>query len=163
LEYLGRLIELARLPAHEQAAAESALSADPRWRPDRLITLRLWGPWTKNFAQTHRRKVALMRCLVVALAVEGYRRQHGRWPERLEGLVGKGLQAIPLDPFDGKPLRYRRVADGVVIYSVSTDGTDNGGNIDRRRFLEPGVDLGYRLFDVSKRGQEAKPEPPPKP
>ncbi|HWA84077.1 MAG TPA: hypothetical protein VG820_11605 [Fimbriimonadaceae bacterium] len=35
--------------------------------------------------------------------------------------------AVSVDPFDGKPLRYRRTPDGFTIYSVDRDRADNGG------------------------------------
>ena len=34
---------------------------------------------------------------------------------------------MPTDPFDGAPLRYRRFAKGYVIYSIGSDGHDDGG------------------------------------
>ena len=70
------------------------------------------------------------------------------------------LDAVPLDPFDGQVLRYRRVEDGVVIYSISSDEIDNNGNFDRERSNQPGVDIGCRLWDVAKRRQPARPKPP---
>lgn len=35
--------------------------------------------------------------------------------------------AISVDPFDGKPLRYRREGTGFTIYSIDRDFEDNGG------------------------------------
>ena len=40
------------------------------------------------------------------LACRRYRARQGRYPDRLEELVPEFLNAVPLDPFDGKPLRY---------------------------------------------------------
>jgi len=34
---------------------------------------------------------------------------------------------MPDDPFDGQPLRYHRLDKGYVIYSIGSDGEDNGG------------------------------------
>lgn len=62
-----------------------------------------------------------------ALAVMRYQRQHGRWPESLDELVGNFLEGVPTDPFDGQPLRYRLREEGFVIYSVGVDGVDDGG------------------------------------
>ncbi|HEV2327184.1 MAG TPA: hypothetical protein VGY56_00165 [Verrucomicrobiae bacterium] len=45
----------------------------------------------------------------------------------LTALVPAYLPAIPLDPVDGKPLRYRRNGDGTYLpYSVSPNGRDDG-------------------------------------
>jgi hypothetical protein len=66
------------------------------------------------------------------------------------------LAAVPLDPFDGAPLRYKQLADGVVIYSVGTDQVDDGGKLATAGadMIKPGFDLGYRLWNVVKRRQK---------
>lgn len=62
-----------------------------------------------------------------ALAVERFRLANGQLPENLNELVPQFLSIVPVDPFDGKPLRYHRLAKGYVIYSVGQDGHDDGG------------------------------------
>jgi hypothetical protein len=102
------------------------------------------------------------------LAAERYRRTHGRWPGSLDDLVPGLLSQVPTDPYDGNPLRYRRLADGVVIYAVGPDGHDDGGKLDRTGFAlrqggeSKGVDLGVRLWDPDRRRRPA-PAPPPTP
>ena len=66
------------------------------------------------------------------------------------------LPALPLDPFDGEPLRYKRMPDGIVIYSVGVDGKDDGGRILWTPGQPPPSDVGVRLWDVPHRRQ-----PPP--
>ena len=43
-----------------------------------------------------------------ALAIERYRLATGAVPSELDELVPEHLQEMPLDPFDGRPIRYRR-------------------------------------------------------
>lgn len=62
-----------------------------------------------------------------ALAVERFRLAHRKLPEKLDELVPQFLSALPADPFDGQPLRYHRLEKGYVIYSIGSDGEDNGG------------------------------------
>jgi hypothetical protein len=114
-----------------------------------------------------RRSDVYLRCTACALATERYRNHHRKWPDTLAALVPTYLSAVPLDPFDGAPLRYRKTADGVIIYSVSTDGVDNGGNIDHANPSATGKDLGIRLWDPAQRrqppakgGKIKKPGPP---
>jgi len=37
------------------------------------------------------------------------------------------LDAVPTDPFDGEPLRYRQFAGGYKVYSIGRDLVDDGG------------------------------------
>ena len=71
--------------------------------------------------------LAQVRTAQAALAVERFRLAHGRLPENLNELVPQFFSAVPIDPFDGAPLRYHRLAKGYVIYSVGRDGHDDGG------------------------------------
>jgi hypothetical protein len=98
---------------------------------------------------------AKLRCAVAASAVERYRLAHGDWPRDLGSLVPAFLKEIPNDPYDGQPLRSRRLADGVVLYSPGPDGTDNQGNLDRSAKPPEGTDIGFRLWDAARRRQPA--------
>jgi hypothetical protein len=101
------------------------------------------------------RSRALLSSAAIALAAERYRRDHNNWPESLAELVAvRLLAAVPLDPFDGQPLRMRRLPDGLVIYSVGQDLSDDGGEVrvDPKVGRQP-KDVGVRLWDVLKRRQ----------
>lgn len=64
----------------------------------------------------------------VLLALERYRRANQSYPAALAELVPTYLPAVPMDPFDGKPLKYlRSPAGGYRAYSVWTNGIDDGG------------------------------------
>ena len=73
------------------------------------------------------RGVAQVQTAVASLAIERYRLAKGDLPEKLGDLVPAYLDAIPRDPFDNKPLRYKKLARGYVVYSIGEDGEDNGG------------------------------------
>ncbi len=70
---------------------------------------------------------AQIRLTITALAVERFRLAHGELPENLNELMPQFLSAVPVDPFDGHPLRYHRLEKGYVIYSVGRDGHNNNG------------------------------------
>lgn len=63
------------------------------------------------------RIIAYLRCAKTACAVERFRLKHGKLPEKLEKLVPEFLAEIPIDPFDGKNLRYFR-GDFDVEYEI---------------------------------------------
>ncbi len=164
LELMTRLVEAARLPEHEQREALDQVEADLHALPREAFLTRLVVPAVSKAGEACRRKKAQVRCLMVLLAVERYRLKKGAWPGKLEEVVAAGLLAsVPLDPYDGKPLRYVKRGDGVTVYSIGPDKADNGGTIDRSRPLDPGVDQGYRLWDVKGRRQPPVPRPKPVP
>jgi hypothetical protein len=66
-------------------------------------------------------------CGRLAVAATRFRIDHGALPNRLKELVPQYLEGIPLDPFDGKPLRLAVKEDRRIIYSVGPDGVDDGG------------------------------------
>jgi hypothetical protein len=71
---------------------------------------------------------ARRRAALTAIAVQHFRlAKNGAIPERLEELVPRFLPAVPRDPFDGQPLRYRRLPTGFVVYSIGADRHDNNG------------------------------------
>jgi len=69
--------------------------------------------------------------------------------------------AIRLSPSAREHLRYRKTADGVVIYSVSEDRTDDGGDLSNTTSTK-GNDWGVRLWDVARRRQSPGPEVEPR-
>ncbi len=73
---------------------------------------------------------------LLALALDIARAEHGRYPERLESLVGRYVESLPVDPFSGKALIYRREGEGYVLYSVGRNLRDDGG-----RSSEDGADF----------------------
>jgi len=91
-------------------------------------TLLLWRVGGMSGAiRVETRAVAWLEVTATALAVERYRLARGKLPEELSQLVPDYLAAVPEDPFDGTPLRYRCTGRGFVIYSVGEDGNDDGG------------------------------------
>jgi hypothetical protein len=66
-------------------------------------------------------------CGQTAVAMTRYRLDHGTLPARLSELVPAYMDSIPIDPFDGKPLRLVIKNGDWIIYSVGPDGVDDGG------------------------------------
>ena len=69
---------------------------------------------------------ARLRAAVASLAIERFRLSQGRLPAGLSELTPRFLDAIPADPFDSAPLRYKLLPKGYLIYSVDADGREIG-------------------------------------
>jgi hypothetical protein len=145
----NQFVEIAKRPPHEQRA----LLDQHRQR----VTAQLPGPAKDLIGEPAKlldpclKSQAMLRCAIVGLAAERFRIRKTRWPTSLAELTPEFLDAVPLDPFDGQPLRYRRLDDGVVIYSTGADGTgdDLVADFDHNRAI--GVSVGFRLWDEDHR------------
>jgi len=128
----ARLAEEARRPRWDRDLRRTGLQIG---RPSALRTLGRYNfigecdvaCWTYdlelNFAD---RADAALRLSATALAVRAYQTQHDELPESLPALRDAGLlMAVPLDPMDGRPLRYdpRRA----LLWSIHWDQLDDGG------------------------------------
>jgi hypothetical protein len=66
---------------------------------------------------------------IAAIALKRYELKYKDYPQNLNALVPEFISAVPNDPVDGQPLRYRRNADGTfLLYSVGENGKDDGGD-----------------------------------
>jgi serine/threonine protein kinase len=166
LQLFTKFVELAKQPPERQSPLLAMLNSQLKDVPVAGIALAKpilnagsspEGPdLFSALARAAKRHLALCRSAATALAVERCRLAHKEWPSDLAALVPLYLKDVPIDPFDGQPLRYRRTFDGVVIYSVAEDCVDNQGNIRRpsRKVIDH-RDEGFQLWDIAKRGQPA--------
>ena len=72
---------------------------------------------------------ARLRAARIAIAIERFRSAHDRdLPQTLADLTPFGNSGLPIDPFNGRPLRYKKLSPGYVVYSIGEkgDGTGNG-------------------------------------
>jgi serine/threonine protein kinase len=145
-----RFVRFADLSDPEIAARHGEWDKSARDIPPEVRQLELVSEYGKVY-RVYLRAVATARCAATAIAVFRYRQSHGRWPDSLSELVGQGLRAVPADPYDGQPLRYRRLADGVVVYAVGPDRVDDGGVLDYKDPERLGGDVGVRLWNVARR------------
>lgn len=60
----------------------------------------------------------------LAMAVTAYRARNNSYPAGLEELVPEYIDRIPVDPFDGKPLKMKSVEGGLDLYSVGSEKED---------------------------------------
>jgi hypothetical protein len=149
LRFMTQIVEAAKLPPEEQWQRNKQLNADVT---NHGLLVRMLVPAVIKVTEANQRNLALLRCDIVALAAERYRRIHGDWPPSIQALVAEGLlQRVPTDPYDGAPLRYQVRDDRLVIYSLGRDMQDNGGKLDGKSGWTEGTDVGFTLWNVTQR------------
>lgn len=116
----GRMAGLAGLAADAKRMSESP--ADPAEAFAAMIVEGLPG----SVRSIARREAALQGVRMLA-AVARYRFDAKRSPAAITDLVPEYLPAIPVDPFDGKPMRYAAEGAGYRVWSVGPDLADDGG------------------------------------
>jgi hypothetical protein len=94
-------------------------------------------PGLVSLANYVARQCASRDAAICGLAAERYRLRHGAWPAALSDLTPDLLpqswaDGIPVDPFDGQPLRYLVDDDELRVYSIGMNGRDDGGRDDPR-------------------------------
>ena len=87
---------------------------------------------------------SLINRAIAACALERYRIEHNAYPDTIEAANRPGEKAIPLDILSGKPMGYRKTANGkYALWCVGFTGIDHGGkrildeqNPERTRFAD---------------------------
>jgi hypothetical protein len=110
----------------------------------RYVLVSLFAPATSAAA----RKAAFCRAaqdgVLIGIALELYRREHGDWPESLAALTPRWLPEVPVDRITGDVLHYKIDAGAPLVYSVGIDLDDDGG---RLPFDSLKAETAGRLFD----------------
>lgn len=89
----------------------------------------LGGNWMGGAINKTIRIEAARRIVVTAIALKRFQLKHRQWPHTLAELAPEFFPSVPIDPYDGKPLRYHANPDGTyLLYCVGEDGVDDGGN-----------------------------------
>ena len=98
------------------------------------------------FTQALARSKARLRAAVGLIVVRRWQVGHsGNTPQSLEAAAKEaGLPSVPVDPYDGQPIRFALVEGKPTVYSVGQDAVDDGGRIDNARMPDSG-DVVLRL------------------
>ncbi len=102
------------------------LTADSLTRARYGIVLALSPALTRTtwaYDEAAQRRAAVL----TAVALELHRRTHGSFPARLADLDASLLPKLPLDMFDGQPVRYTLTNGAPLLYSVGVDRKDDQG------------------------------------
>ena len=129
LEVYDGTLEAAGLPRHEGMQALRNLQHGRRKGNPRRWAVRTYGLTWRVMGVLDRaaRGEAALRTVRTGLAIERYHAKTGGWPGVLNDLTPAFLDAVPVDPYNGEALLYHSLETGYVVYSVATNGRDDGG------------------------------------
>ena len=127
LDVMNDYMETLHLPLHQRQMAAGTIEAKIKATSKTNILLSKFMPAFSRVVTINIRSIAQLRTARVGLAIQRYRLATGNLPDTLEGLVPIYIDAVPKDPFDGRPLRYEKLETGFVVYSVGEDRRDDGG------------------------------------
>jgi hypothetical protein len=157
---LNRMVELAKLPDDRQFAGLRQLESrwNNEWDTAGILDRLRWTPAkqsisvTMSVAMGQIRTRVLLDVATVGAAAERYRLAQGRWPDSPDRLVPEYLEAVPIDPYLGTPLRQLRNPGEFAIYSVGPDGQDDAGHRSPATPFSNGNDIVFRLWEPARRG-----------
>lgn len=127
LDLMESYIDINKLPLHERRRAAGRISSQRKTISKFRFILKSLVPSFSGVINCDLRITALLRNAQVALAIQRYRLAKSKLPDRLKDLVPDYLSSIPLDPYDGKELRYKKLDTGFVVYSIGEDLSDDDG------------------------------------
>jgi hypothetical protein len=161
---MGRMIEATRMPPArrmaEMQSIDQKLETDAQsgyMRLTRMLSM-IATPAMARASEIAMRLEAELAATRAGVAVLQYWAAEGRWPAMLSDVAPTYLPAVPVDPFNGKPIAYKPAAAGFVTYSVGGDGVDHGGTTFDAAGTEfgPGTDITF----VCRVPAQLSPPPP---
>lgn len=147
-----RYLDIARGPSHGWVEKMKACEVPGMDSP----FVKLFLPASEKMAAATLRSMARLRSLAAGIACERFRQANGRWPKELAEIPKSILAEVPRDPYVDEPLKYKVLPDGIVVYSVGDDRTDDGGKLTYATPMR-GEDVGARLWSPEFRRAPAVP------
>jgi hypothetical protein len=127
LDQVDEAMEVCNLPADKRLEAAKTLNEKIAGITAEHVLLHHTMPLFGNMIIVDLRSIARLELAQTVIAVQRYRLRNDRLPDSLDNLVPDYLETVPLDPFDGKELKYKKLEPGYIIYSIGDDQIDDGG------------------------------------
>jgi hypothetical protein len=138
LQLMERYIQTAQTDFPERIAAAQALRRSLEQQDGLHAFSRGWlrGMNGSRVILKDAAVTARLRSARIAIAIERFRVSHDhQLPQTLAELTPFGSSGVPIDPFDGQPLRYNKLTPGYVVYSIGEKGDGDGSRQGDLAFL----------------------------
>jgi hypothetical protein len=127
LDYMAECIAASKLPVEARLTRLHEIEDEIEELSFLHAVIDMFTPVMRRIAELDVQLRAHIELARTALAIERYRLATGEVPAELAVLVPQYLNGVPIDPFDGRPIRYRCTEPGYLLYSIMEDGQDNDG------------------------------------
>ncbi len=144
IDFISEIMTALRLPPHKRQAALKLVLDKMEGLSWFHMLVKQHTTLPSRMADLELRCISYLRAVAAGLAVERYRFANGKLPETLDEIAPAFIEAVPIDPFDGKQIRYKRLDKGYVVYSVGSDLVDNGGT-KRSRETRDSCDEAFKI------------------
>jgi len=91
------------------------------------VVIAMGIPDFEQMLQGECRNIFAARALIYQLGLEVFKSKTGEYPEVLAELVPSILPSLPIDPYDGRAVRFMKKGRRYQFYSVGPDGKDSEG------------------------------------
>jgi hypothetical protein len=119
-----------RLPVECPDIVNREIHLHGHWRNARYFVVSCLALAASRLGELAHEDRAVYDAVLTVIAAKRYQSDRGDYPQSLEQLVQAGYIAhLPLDPYSDKPLVYRRMETGFLLYSVGHDMKDDGGTV----------------------------------
>jgi hypothetical protein len=135
--YMYEAEELCKQPYFEAISKMIAVEENCRATRGGGFIARMITPSLQRVSGIVAEGEACHRLSRLGLAAKAYELKYGSSPPSIDSLTPEFLPRIPLDPFDGKPMRMKTNKAELLFYSVGINGKDDGG--------DGGRDIVFRL------------------
>ncbi|MCP4712130.1 MAG: hypothetical protein GY869_26200 [Planctomycetes bacterium] len=128
LEFTDRYLAVLELPVGERLRALKKLDNEVINLSPKYSISKSFLPLMSSLIKLDADHLARLHLARGALLVEEYRLDHnGQLPADLQDLTPDYVETLPVDPYDGKSIKYKEIEDRYIVYSIGDDGIDHGG------------------------------------
>jgi hypothetical protein len=83
---------------------------------------------SEKMHEIYLRNITDRRGIKILIALRHYKNKNGKWPEKLEQIKPYVEPEILIDPFNNGDFIYKLTDEGLTLYSIGKNKTDEGGN-----------------------------------
>jgi hypothetical protein len=92
-------------------------------------------PSYSPFVERYFANLAILPLTQTEFALAAWHADHGGYPKTLAELIPQYLTSVPIDPFDGQPLRYQQTNGGYKLWSIGYTQTNPNPNVYSEDFV----------------------------